>query len=207
MSYAVRNIVAILSIIIAIVALSMSSVNTVHASTMNGTYKLSWTWTGQITLANGTVVDYAKDATVYLGVFSGSSTGAEKDYEHPDGSGTFAVVENFTGSFNASKPGVITFHDEGYYEGYGEPNHWVSSFSGGSSGLTGLQGVVVAQSPGGACNSAGTFCAFQGTYTVTSATWGDPEPIPEFSTFALPLILGFAFSICFTLRRKKTNRH
>jgi len=198
----VRKIAAILLIIMTLAALSMSSINTAHAATMTGTYTLQWTWTGHTTLANGTVVDYAKDATTYLGAFSGTSNGAEKDYEHPDGSGTFAIVENFTGSFNASKSGAITFRDVGYYKGYGLPNYWEASFSGGTGGLAGLQGVLAAKTPGGACSGAGTFCTFQGTYTVTSATW--ETPVPEFPNTTQLITVGlFAISIGLIILKRK----
>ena len=183
--------------------LSYMLMNPVHAG-LTGRYSQKWTETGSSTLANGTSLYYAKDTFTYNGAFSGSSIGNETDNSPPTSEGgTFWAIEHFTGSFNASQQGALTFHDSGYYQGTGEAGGWATSFSGGTGGLTGLQGTMKVQYPGGNCNSGGTYCTFQGTYTVTSATWGT-TPAPEFSNLTLSMIIGlFATLTCLTRLRRK----
>ena len=166
-----RKIAAMLTLLFVTLILSCMRMNTVHA-VMTGTFTEEWTETGSSTLSNGTSIGYYKDTFVYSGVFSGNSTGNETDYSALSGGGRFRAVENFAGSFNASQPGALTFQDEGYYSGIGLAGHWASSFSGGTDGLAGLQGTMEAQYPEGSCSWIGNSCSVQGTYTVTSATWG-----------------------------------
>lgn len=195
-----RKIAYVLILLLVPIVLAMSTVNTVHAATMTGTYSQTWTETGSSSLPNGTSIYYGKDTFVYKGAFSGSSAGNETDYSRVVG-GTFRAVENFTGSFNASQQGALTFQDEGWYLGTGEAGSWATSFSGGTGGLAGLHGTMTVQYPGGTCNTAGSFCTFQGTYTVTSASW--VNPVPEFSNITLPIVVLFTTTISLAILKRR----
>ena len=178
-----RKIASVLIVLLIPLALSTSTVRMVHATTMTGTFKLGWTMLRSKALANGTLVTYAKDSTVYQGVFSGSSNATETDYNHPDDSGSLHEVESFIGSFNGSQQGALTFQDFGYYLAT-NAGYWAASFGNGTGGLAGLQGTLTGQYPGTVCNGMGTFCSMQGTYTVITASWGN-KPAPEFSMVTL----------------------
>jgi hypothetical protein len=195
-----RNIVAMLTILLIATALSMASVDTAHAATMTGTFTWDWTNGGTSTLSNGTAVLSAKSIFAYEGPFSGTSNATEKAYFHPDQSGSIAMVETFTGSFNGSKHGSIVFQGVGYFEGPGEYHYVAVSFSDGTGGLAGLQGTFSKGTTGvWNCNFSGSSCTVQGTYTVTSAMWS--SPVPEFSSLALVIL--FASGVCLTMLRRK----
>jgi hypothetical protein len=107
--------------------LSSMPMNTGYA-TMTGTVSKQWTETGSSELGNGTTLYYGKDAFVYHGVFSGSSTGNDTFNTSPNIlGGTFRAVEYFTGSFNASQQGGLTFRDEGS-EGSIDMGGWLDNF-------------------------------------------------------------------------------
>jgi hypothetical protein len=205
--YAVKRIAAILALLLIPLMLSSMLMNTVHAVTMTGNLSGSWTETKMIGLV------YGETVYVYTGAFSGKAVGIEMDQitTHPYG-GISQIVENFTGGFNGSQQGTITFHDTGHYTGsYGAntyvtvTNYWASSFKNGTGGLAGLQGNLTGISSG-PCNDAGTACTYKGAYNITSATWGT-TPVPEFSTPIVPMLpLLFASIVCLTtLRRRKTH--
>jgi len=198
-----KRLAVLLAVLLIPLALSISPTSVVRAATMTGTFTWNWTYAGGKVLSNGTRVYYAKDTFVYQGVFSGNSTANDTEYGHPDESGTMAMFETFTGSFNGSQQGSEIFQGVGYYEGYGEPNYLAISFSGGTGGLAGLKGTLTRASPeGGDCTSTGSACTFHGKYTVTAATWGN-NPVPEFSDITLPIIVMFTTAVSLTMLRRR----
>jgi len=198
-----RKIALVLIVLLIPLVLSIYTVRMVHATTMTGTFKLGWTMLRSKALANGTLVTYAKDSTVYQGVFSGSSNATETDYNHPDDSGSLHEVESFIGSFNGSQQGALTFQDFGYYLAT-NAGYWAASFGNGTGGLAGLQGTLTGQYPGTVCNGMGTFCSMQGTYTVITASWGS-TPAPEFSDMTLPMLVLFTTAVSLVILRRRKH--
>jgi len=188
------------------IAFSRLSPNTVQAQSLgNGNFTGTSTCVGETTLPNGTIINHCTDKIVLHGVFIGNSTAAETDLSPPNmgGAGTFHIVETFAGFFNGSKQGTITFLDNGIFDAYGDFSE-KDTFSAGTGGLAGLQGTMTARgAPTGSGNS------YSGSYTVTSAIWGDPKAVPEFSDIALPTVLSVLMAVvCFTMfGRKKANLH
>ena len=200
---------AMLAVLLLLV-LPTTCMTLVHAQTVGGTFSGITNTTDQTTLPNGTVAFYEADNVVLQGPFSGNSTEKETDYYPPNsgGAGTFHIIGMFTGSFNGSKVGSITFVDTGTFASGGYAFQESGTFSRGTGGLAGLHGTLTARGSLSAGNEGcdplvnEVGCTFTGTYTVTSASWGT-TPVPEFSNLAIIVI--FASTLCLIMLKRKKD--
>jgi len=187
-----------LTILLIPLAISIVSVNTAHATTMTGSFTGSYRVV--TTFANGTM--FETGVFKFIGLLRGNTTLSENDIPTSASTGNFHGVDTFTGSFNGSAVGAMLGSYSGTWDASGF-QYAAHTWSGGTGGLAGLQLTVAWQGETVGCPSGTSVaCYVDGTYTVTSATWG-AKPVPEFSNLALVIL--FASGVCLTmLRRKRT---